>query len=225
MMQPQSYRRPFQNDEGKLIQTRYWINIGGYGITPEMLELTGFWNSRVMGRLSDMGASKKQTIEQIFGGSLKFKPLPGKKFEERLDDVIGGLNMILQVKRHIQDVIDWIPQVLSEEWHADDLSRLPENIPDEVRKMIEAVKKTYVVASDPMTAKQMLQIHQEFEGLKNHIGYYPSLYTEANTLFQRMVLESVSMSLNNLAIKDGGTPQYVELEAIADQAAETILES
>lgn len=212
-------------DEGKIIQTRYWINIGGYGITPEMLELTGFWNVETMGKLNDIGANKRQTIEQIFGGALKFKPLPGKRFEERLDKIIDGLNKILQVKRHIQDLIDWIPQILSEQWHKDDLGKIPGDLPEEIKKMIDSSKKSYVISSDPMTTRQILQLLPELEGLKNRIGYYPSLYREANTLFQRMVLESVSMSLNNLAIKDQRGPEYIELEDVADVAAETIMES
>jgi len=213
-------RLQMRGGEEKLIQTRYWVNIGGYGITPEMLELTGFWGKMPIGE----GINKKQSIEQIFGGSLRFKPLPGKRFEDRLDKVIDGLNMILQVQRHVQDMIEWIPKLLTEQWRSDDSVTLPEDTPSEVRTMIESIqRRKYTITSDPITTEQILQIRQELQSLKERIGYFPSLYREANTLFQRMVLESVSMSMANLSMRQ--EPQYVNLEDLADQAAESIMES
>lgn len=224
MTTPLPRKVPF-GDEGKLVQTRYWIDIGGWGINPDMLTLTGFWPESVVSRLQSSNVDTSMAIEQIFGGVLRFKPLPGRAWEQRLDRVIDGLNMILQVKRHIQDVIDWIPNILSEQWHSADDKLLPEDLDKETKNMILGSQKTYVVASDPNTSRQILSVHPILNGMKNRVGYYPSIYREANTLFQRMILETVNMSMQNMAIKDSHGPEYVELEEVADMAAEAIQQS
>lgn len=212
-------------DDGKLVQTRYWIDIGGWGMNPDMLVLTGFWPESVMSRLETSNVDTSQAIEQIYGGVLRFKPLPGKEWERRLDRVIDGLNKILQAKRHIQDVAKRIPGLLKEEWHVNENSFLPEDLSEDLKNLIVR-DRTYIIASDHNTTSQILSLLPILNGLKNNgIGYYPGIYREANTLFGRMVLETVNMSLENLAIKDGSQPQYVELEKVADMAARNIQES
>ena len=66
-------------DESRLAQIRYWQNIGGYGISPEILTLTGFWFDTVLQSLQEKSVDTSQTIQSIYGGVLRFHPLPGKK--------------------------------------------------------------------------------------------------------------------------------------------------
>ncbi len=214
-------RRGF-GDESGLVKTKYWTDIGGMGISPDMLALTGFWPETLLNQLRVDGRDTSMAIEQVFGGVLKFKPLPGRKFEERLATVIDALNMILQVKRQINDLVAHIPTLLNEEWHDEDVSFLPKDLKKEIKDMIVS-KRKYVIAEDPTIARQILAMVPQLKGLQNRIGYFPGIYREANTLFQRMVIESVSTSMANMSIRDSlPGPQYVELEEIADAAMDNI---
>ena len=216
--------RSFGGDESKIAQVRYWANVGGYGISPDILELTGFWPEPVVERLRDMGTDTTQSIQQIYGGVIKFQPLPGKKWESEFDAVMDSINRILQLKRHVNDMINWIPTLLSEEWHSSDISYLPEDLPEELKKMIISPRK-YVIAEDPNIARQILGVLPILNGLKNRIGYFSGIYWKANTLFGRMVLEGVHYAMKNMSIRDFPQPDVLSLEELADQAATVIAES
>ena len=215
----------FKFDEGSLVKTKYWLDIGGYGLSPDHLFLTGFWPESIQKKMQTSSLDTSQSIEQLYGGRIVFKPLPGKRFEERLDKVIDALNMILQVKRQINDLLDWIPKLLSEKWHDSDeeMKFLPTDLDEEIRNMI-TIDKRYVIAEDPTIARQILAMVPQLKGLQGRIGYFPSIYREANTLFQRMLLETVTMSMGNLALNKPEGPQYVELEEVANMATDAIME-
>lgn len=208
-------QRNFGTDEGKLIQTRYWMEIGGYGISPDMLVLTGFWDQSILSKLNNMDTSR--SIEQIYGGVIRFKPLEGKNFEMKLNSVMNALNRILQVKRHVNDVIAHIPVLLKEEWHSSDLSLLPEDLDEKIKDMV-VTEKTYIISEDPQTIRQLLSVVDALKSMEKRIGYYAGIYREANTLFGRMVLETVSMSMSNLSIPNK-EPRHIDLEDVADLEA------
>lgn len=216
--------RSMNGDESRIAQVRYWANVGGYGISPDILELTGFWPDPVINRMKDMGVDTSQPLQQIYGGIIKFQPLPGKKWEMEFDAVMDAINKILQVKRHIQDVIDWIPKLLQEEWHSSDIQYLPVDLPQDVKDMIVSPKR-YVLAEDPNIARQVLSALPILNGLKNRIGYYSGIYQTANVIFGRMVLEGVQFAMKNMAIRDFPQPDVVSLEELADHAAEILAES
>ena len=211
-------------DESRLAQIRYWQNIGGYGISPEILTLTGFWSDTVLQSLQEKSIDTSQTIQSIYGGVLRFHPLPGKKWEDRYDKVIDALNMILQVKRHIDHVLNTIPEILKEKWHDDDENYLPEDLPQEQKNKIIR-KSSYTFAEDPYIAKQIMTAIPILKDFKNNVQYWSGIYREANSIFSRMVLEGVSMSLSNLSLKDGyNNSTTVTLEDLADTASEAIIE-
>ena len=94
--------KPIQNykeGDSRLAQVRYWQSIGGYGISPEMLALTGFWPDMTLDKMTEMHINTSQAIQQIYGGNIRFQPLPGKKWEGRFDQIIDALNTILQMRR------------------------------------------------------------------------------------------------------------------------------
>ena len=212
------------NEDSKIAQVRYWSNVGGYGISPDILELTGFWSESLLEKLRDLGTDTSQSIQQIYGGIVKFQPLPGKRWEVEFDAVMDAINRILQIKRHVNDMIDWIPKLLNEEWHSSDISYLPEELPEEIKKMIISPRK-YVIAEDPMIARQILAVMPVLNGLKNRIGYFSGIYWKANTLFGRMVLEGVHYAMKNMSIRDFPQPDVLSLEELADHAAMIISES
>ena len=209
-------------DESRLAQIRYWQSIGGYGISPEMLTLTGFWSNATLRQLQEQNVDTSQSIEQIFGGVIRFQPLPGKKWEARYDKIIDALNMILQVKRHIKTVIETIPLILNEKYNEDDLEVLPSDLDEDIKRMIVR-PTTYVVAEDPYIARQLLSALSLLKSLQNTPSYYSGIYREANTIFSRMVLESVSLSMRNLSLRDN-QQQTVSLESLADEATKHIME-
>ena len=221
-MRPQLANRNFGNDEARLIQTQYWMQIGGYGISPDMLVLTGYWDQSVLTKFGNGNHSR--TIEQIYGGVIRFQPLPGKAFEAKLGNVMNALNRILQVKRHVTDVLDdLIPKLLKQEWHSSDLSLLPEDLDDAIKDLI-ITDKSYVIASDPQVVRQLLSVMDTLKTIRDRVGYYSGIYREANTLFGRMVLETVSMSMNNLATRNTPQPQYIDLEHLAGMEAMDVIE-
>lgn len=222
-MRPNSSLRPFGSDEATLQKTDFWRTMGGYGISPDMLELTGFWPQSVMNQMRESNIDTSMAIEQITGGMLRFKPLPGKKFEARLDRIIGALNKILQAKRHINDVIDWVPKVLKEEWNSSNDSLLPEDLNTEIKELVKTEKR-YIIAEDPQVVRHILSILPVLKGLQNRIGYYSATYAEANTIFHRMVLETVNLSFTNMSMRDSPRPEYIELEQAADVAAQMIID-
>ena len=220
-MRPQIGNRNFGTDEGRLIQTRYWMEIGGYGISPDMLVLTGFWNQAVLKKFGDEDHSR--TIEQIYGGVIRFQPLEGKVFEAKLSNVMNALNRILQVKRHVTDIIDWIPRLLKQEWHSSELDLLPADLGEELMERIKT-DKSYIISSDPQVVRQLLSAMDVLKEIRDRAGYYSGIYREANTLFGRMVLETVSMSMNNLSTHSTSQPRYIDLEHLADVETDNIIE-
>ena len=132
--------------------------------------------------------------------------------------------MILQVKRHIDHVLNTIPEILKEKWHDDDENYLPEDLPQEQKNKIIR-KSTYAFAEDPYIAKQIMTAIPILKDFKNNVQYWSGIYREANSIFSRMVLEGVSMSLSNLSLKDGyNNATTVTLEELADTAAQSIVE-
>jgi hypothetical protein len=215
---------PDKKTEGdsRLAQVRYWQNIGGYGISPDMLALTGFWSETALERMKEKNVNTSQAIQQIYGGMIRFQPLQGKKWEGRFDQIIDALNMILQLRRHIDHTIAVIREIMKEKWHENDLEFLPADLdPEKIRAIVR--KSSYLVSDDPYIARQIMSLVPLLEGLKANPHYWAGIYREANTLFGRMVLEGVSLSLSNLSMKDYG-PRTISLEEIADHAAEAIVE-
>lgn len=214
-------RKPMPSDETGLSLARYWQTIGGSGISPDILALTGFWSDSVIEKMRQNGINTSNSMEQIYGGIIRFQPLPGKKWAAEFDEIMRVLYRILQLKRHIDHLSSKIKDALQQEWNSDDASYLPSNL--DKTKIEEIVRKpTYLYAEDPTTARQLISILQILESLKTNPVYWSAIYTEANVIFGRMVLESVSMSLSNLSMKDG--PKRVSLEELADHATETIIE-
>lgn len=132
------------------------------------------------------------------------------------------LNTILQIKRHIDSTLDMIHNFLNEKWHEDDYKFLPSDMEEGKKKEIMRSSR-YNIAEDPQTARQMLSIVPVLKSIRNSPPYWAEIYREANTIFGRMALESVSLSLRNLSIKDTMPPQ-ISLEELADHAADVIIE-
>ena len=218
-------RSSFHQDEGKLVQTKYWMDIGGYGLSLDHLKLVGFISDEIQSKMETEGVDTSQTIEQFYGGVLKFKALPGKQFAARLDKVIDDLNRVLQFERHLESVIKWVEGMFSEKWHDDsETNFLPDDLPESLKKMIK-IEPSYIIAEDPLVARQLLSMLPMLQGMKKWKGYFPGLYREAQSIFQMMVLESVSMSMSNLATKDSNSgPTYIDLEEAANMATEAIME-
>ncbi len=214
-----------QQDDGTLAQIRYWSNIGGSGISPNILERTGFWPQSVIDKLREKGVDTSQPIEQIFGGTVKFKPLPGREAERQRNAIMFALNQDLQIMKHIQYTIDLIMSLLKEKWHSDDMSYLPEDLAEEFKKMIKSPSR-YVIAENPSISRQLLAILPILNGWKNGYGYWSGLFTAANTMFGEMALYGASSALENMAVRGRGTPQknaeFISLEDMADHAVEMI---
>ena len=125
-----------QQNEGELAKTRYWANIGGSGISPDILERTGFWSESVVNKMREKGVDTSQSIEQIFGGIIKFKPLPGRESEILRYNIMSAINLDLQIRKMINHVDEEIVNLLKEKWNEDDMSLLPDDLPEEKKKMI-----------------------------------------------------------------------------------------
>jgi hypothetical protein len=208
--------------DSRLAQVRYWQSIGGYGISPEMLALTGFWPDMTLEKMKEMHMNPSQAIQQIYGGILRFQPLPGKKWEERFDQIIDALNTILQLRRQIDHTLGSIKEIMQEKWHDNDMDYFPKDMdPEKVKEIIR--KPFYLIAENPHIATQIMSMIPILEGMKSSPQYWSGIYREANTIFGRMVLEGVSLSLSNLSMKDNG-PRTITLEELADHAAEAIIE-
>jgi hypothetical protein len=220
-MRNQIANRNFGNDESRLVQTQYWMAMFP-GITPEMLYLTGFWNKKTTNDHDDPNYS--QNIELMFGGAFKFHPLPGKEFAEKLGKVLYGLNLILQIKRRLQYEIERLDGALKLEWHRSDADLLPKDLDPKKKEMIQT-EKVYIISDDPQSARHILAERAIIEELqKNGIGYYSGIYTMANTLFGEMLLDTVSMSLNNLSLHGNPLPPSIRLEDLVDVETEDVIE-
>ena len=217
--------KPIQNykeGDSRLAQVRYWQSIGGYGISPEMLALTGFWPDMTLDKMTEMHINTSQAIQQIYGGNIRFQPLPGKKWEGRFDQIIDALNTILQMRRQIDHALASIKEIMKEKWHENDMDYFPKDLdPEKIRAILR--KPSYLVSDNPQIARQVMSLIPIFEGMKSNPQYWSGIYREANTIFGRMVLEGVSLSLSNLSMKDNG-PRTITLEELADHAAEAIVE-
>lgn len=221
-MRPMPSSRFGSSDEGKIIQTKYWIDIGGYGISLEHLFLVGFLPKSVERRFEEAGVDRTRTIEELTGGKIRFRPLPGEKFEQRLDKVLSGLNLVLQIKRHVDSAIETIEKLLKEKWHDEDAQYLPDDLPENIREMLLSSREKYIISGDPDSARQLLSIIPVLKGLM-HLPYTAGLFSEAKTLFDRMAMETVSMSMTNLSIS-GRKEEYQSLENWANAAADAIME-
>lgn len=214
------------HEEGVLAQLRFWSNIGGSGISPAILERTGFWPQSVVDKLRERGIDTTQPIEQIFGGVIKFKPLPGREAQIRRERIMLALHQDLQIMRHAQYISDKIQSLLKEKWHADDLSFLPEDLEDEFKKMIASPSR-YVIAQNPAIARQLLSYLPIINGWKNGYGYWSGLFKAANAMFSEMALYGASFALDNMAVK-GAVPQkntdadFISLEDMAEHVVEMI---
>jgi hypothetical protein len=215
---------PNRNPEGdsRLAQVRYWQNIGGYGISPEMLALTGFWPDMTLEKMKDSNMNPSQAIQQIYGGILRFQPLPGKKWEGRFDQIIDALNTILQMRRQIDHALTSVKMIMKQKWHDNDMDYIPEDLdPEKINAIMR--KSSYLISENTFIARQIMSLVPILEGMKSNPQYWSGIYREANTIFGRMVLEGVSLSLSNLSMKDNG-PRTITLEELADHAAEAIME-
>lgn len=220
-MRPQLANRNFGNDEGRLVQTRYWMGMFP-GITPEMLYLTGFWNVKTIGDHENFDYS--QNIELMFGGTFRFHPLPGKEFAAQLGRALYALNKILQIKRQLQYEIERLDSSLNLVWHDADSKLLPGDLDPKKRAMILS-EKVYVISDDPQSARHIIAEREIIEEMqKNGIGYYSGIYTAANTLFGEMLLDTVAMSMNNLSLHGNPLPPSISLEELADVEAQEIIE-
>ncbi len=214
-----------QQDDGTLAQIRYWSHIGGWGISPDILARTGFWPQSVIDKLRERGIDTSQPIEQIFGGVVKFKPLPGREAERQRNAIMLALNQDLQIIKHVQYTIDLILGLLKEKWHADDVSYLPEDLSDEFKKLISSPSK-YVIAQNPAIARQMLSYLPILNGWKNGYGYWSGLFSVANAMFGEMALYGASSALDNMSLRgrtvSGKNDEFISLEDMADHAVEMI---
>ena len=213
------------NKEGdwKLATGRFWQTIGGYGISPEILALTGFTlDDMVLDKMLEMHINPSQVMQQIHGGILRFQPLPGKRWEEEFDKIMDALNTILQLKRHINNTLRLIKDIMKEKWHDNDMDYFPDDVdPEKLQAILR--KSSYLMIDNPNIARQVMSLVPILEGMKNMLPYWPEIKRKANTIFGRMVLESVSLSLSNLSMKDA-EPRTITLEELADHAAEAIME-
>ncbi len=209
-------------DEAKMQQTKYWIDIGGYGVSLDHLFLVGYLPESLRRKFLDSGVDTGKAIEQYNGGVLKFRPLPGEMFEARLDKVLDGLNTVLQIHRYVDNAVETVKSLLMEKWHDNDLSFLPEDLAQEIKDKIIMSRGKYIVAEDPVVARQLLAIIPLLNGLK-HVPYTAGLFREAKTIFDRMGMETVALSMSNLSMsvthKD-----YPTLEEWANTAADAIME-
>ena len=169
------------------------------------------------------GINTSQSIEQVYGGILRFRPLGSIRWRSELDEVLLILHKILQIKRHINDYLDTIPKTLQEEWHNDDDRYIPSDLPNEVRKMLRT-SKHYVIAESPNHARQVLDLIPIAQSIRNRIGYFAEIYARANKLFSDMLLETVSMSLTNLSLQHMSSPRAITLEELADARADSVME-
>lgn len=211
-----NYPARIAQHEDRLLQAQYWYDIGGWGISPDMLFLTGFWPESMMKMLKKDGIDTSQAVEQVFGGILKFRAPPGKAGREELRLVLDELNDILQLRRYAAEEASNIEHLLREEWNNDPLSDLlPSDLDDDILRRIRSGKKRYVIAEDAATVRTLLRAYQLFKNLAENIGYYPGIYKHANGMFQLMVVEAMGFAQNNMSLRDPQEPSWVELEDIA----------
>ena len=213
-------RKPMVDETG-LSLARYWQTIGGSGISPDILALTGFWSESIIEKMRQNGLNTSNSVEQIYGGIIRFQPLPGKKWATEFDEIMRALHKILQLRRHMDHVSNTLKDLLREKWHEDDMSYLP---PDLDRDKLDAIirQPSYLVSDDPDTARQIISMIQVLESMKTNPAYWSGIYTEANVIFGRMVLEAVSLSLSNLSMRDA--PKRVSLEELAEHATEAVID-
>lgn len=212
-------------DDSRFAQVKYWQDVGGYGISPEMLSMVGFWSDSLMKRISDNGVDIHQSIHQIYGGTLKFAVLQSREWERRYSKVVNLLNLILQVRRKEEKLYNMIPDILNQKWHRNDESILPFDLDPEIKeRIIGDTRPTYIVASNPVLARQLLQSRSILEANIKTPAYYDGIYTEAKTVFDRMYLESSRLSMDYLALRDIPRAQTVSIEEIADISANSIIE-
>ena len=213
-----------QQNEGELAKTRYWANIGGSGISPDILERTGFWSESIVNKMREKGIDTSQSIEQIFGGIIKFKPLPGRESELLRYNIMSAINLDLQIRKMINHVDEEIVNLLKEKWNEDDMSLLPDDLPEEKKKMIIS-KSSYIIADDPNTARPLLSARNILKGWKNGYGYWSGLFAAANTMFGEMALYGSQMAMQNMAIREPSkNAEFMSLDDMADHAVEMIME-
>ena len=218
-MKPYNSLMNRQND-GREFQVKQWSRIGGWGITPDILELTGFFTPEQVRTMKTSGIDTSQSIEQIFGGTLRFKAPGTTKTKEKLEKVLFALDRILQMKKTAKYYMDLIDSILHEKWHDDDMSFIPEDLPEEFKEMVR-MDVTYPYTPDDV--KTFMQIRQSFVTWFKNPGYYSAIYATANTIFRGMILEVVSMALDSLSPRDNMV-QTIDLSNDAQTIVDTAME-
>lgn len=202
------------NSDGE-VKIKLWSEIGGWGITPDILQLTGLINEQAYNAMRTNNVATTQTLEQIFGGILRFKA-PTGQLRNELRKVLLQLERILQLKRYCEQEITVIDNLLQKKWYDEDTSLIPEEVMNgdsknakRIQKLINSRESKHIISSDPNTVIALLRLRQQLVTKKENIGYYPGIYSVANSIFREMILDVTSMSLENLASKE---PRMQEVE-------------
>jgi hypothetical protein len=208
--------------DSQLAQIRFWANVGGSGISPNILERTGFWSKSVVDQLRANGTDTSLPLEQIYGGVIKFKPLPGKEAEQQRMKIMYALNLDMQIPKHIQYAIDKIDKLLKQKWNDVNMSLLPEDLPPELKKMIYK-KSIYIISEDPSITRQLLSIRSILTSLKDGYGYWSDLFAAANTMFGEMALYGANIALENMSIRSPSKQQqYISLDDMAEHVIDMV---
>ena len=218
--------RPFpgemmrRNDQVQELQIKVWKNMGGWGITPDVLELTGFFSSEHMQELNGKNVKKQDIMEMIYGGNLRFVNFSEKTMKKLYRDVALHVERVLQMKKMAQNAIKTIEDALKSKVHdsEDILSLLPVDMDPDMRERIIMFQGEYIYAEDPDVAIPLLHLRDEFKEWERNPGYYHGLYATYNSMVKEMILNVTTMSLVNLSRKS--EPKEVEGEVIDEEDLE-----
>ena len=209
-----------RNDQVQELQIKVWRNMGGWGITPDVLELTGFFSSEHMQELSRRNMKKQDVMEMIYGGNLRFVNFTEKPMKKMYREVALHVERVLQMRKMAQYAIKTIEDALKSKVHdREDIgSLLPEDMNPEMRERIIMFQGEYIYAEDPDVAIPLLHLRDEFKEWEKNPGYYHGLYATYNSMVKEMILNVTTMSLVNLSRKY--EPKEVDGEVIDEEELE-----
>ena len=217
-MNPYSNDLMKRNDQVQELQIKVWKNMGGWGITPDVLELTGFFSSSYMSELNQKNLKKQDVMEIIYGGNLRFVSFSEKSMKKMYREVALHIERVLQMKKQALYAISTIEDALKQKVH--DNSDINEILPDDMdpvlKEKIMMFQGEYIYAEDPDIAIMMLHLRDEFREWARNPGYYSALYATFNSMVKEMILNVTTMSLTNLSRRDS-SPRIVENEATDEE--------
>lgn len=218
-MQLQNNRR-FVNNDGTKERLAFWSEMP-LGLTWEMLELTGF--IKPFHREENEIYVNEESVKRIFGGRLRFREPRDKNTRRNLDRVIVDLHTILQIKTKSMYHVNQINRLLTLPYGVSDsmpdISGLPDKFQKRIIKLFTA-KEVFPFASREDTVRKLRALKWEYEQHYNDPGHYSGIFTVANAVFSKMLIDTTTVSMENMMVKPVEQPVVDSLDVDAYVEAE-----